>query len=149
MLYCRSLFHCLLLQENSPVLLTGNGSWVSSFCLYFSYSVSLGKTTTEVLEGYLYARAPLDILWGLAIYFWCEGCFWFGCLLSLPSVYVSCYPLDRVLCMLPDGWRQWAGLVAIAWFLGPWQWQGPTGRWYRLLVLVAEPREEEVALRHI
>ena len=43
-------------------LLTGNGSKASSFCLYFSYSVSLGKITTIVLEGYLYLKVPLGIL---------------------------------------------------------------------------------------
>ena len=42
-------------------------------CAYFSYSMSLGKPTTVVLEGYLYAGALLYILWGLIIYFWC-GC---------------------------------------------------------------------------
>ena len=40
----RGLFYCLLLQGNSPVLLTGNGSCASSFGLYFSYSVSLEET---------------------------------------------------------------------------------------------------------
>ena len=35
--------------------------------------------TTVVLEGYLYARALLSILWGvLTIYFWWEGCFFAG-----------------------------------------------------------------------
>ena len=40
----RGLFYCLLLQGNSPVFLTGNGSCASVFCLYISYSVNLGKT---------------------------------------------------------------------------------------------------------
>ena len=35
------------------------------------------------------------------------------------------------------------GLVASCWLLGPWQWQGPPGRWHRLL-LVAEPWEVRV-----
>ena len=34
----------LFLQGNSPVLLTGNGSYASSFCLHFSYSLVLGET---------------------------------------------------------------------------------------------------------
>ena len=29
-------------------------------------------------------------------FFWCEGCIWFRCLLSIFSVYAGCYPLDRV-----------------------------------------------------
>ena len=28
-------------------------------------------------------------------FFWCESCFWFGCLLSLSSECSGCYPLDR------------------------------------------------------
>ena len=39
----RGLFQCLLLQGDSPVL-TGNACYASSFCWYFSYSVSLEKT---------------------------------------------------------------------------------------------------------
>ena len=31
----------------------------------------------------------------LTIYFWHEGCFWFGCFLSLSSVCAGCYPLDE------------------------------------------------------
>ena len=38
--------------------------------------------------------------------------------------------LSRVLCILPERWP-----VASAWLLGPWQWQGPTGRWCRLLLV--------------
>lgn len=40
----RGLTHCLLLLGNSLVLLCGNGFSDSSFCSYFSQSVSLGKT---------------------------------------------------------------------------------------------------------
>ena len=47
------------------------------------------------------------------------GCFGIGCLLSISSVCADCYPFDRVLCMLPGRWREWAGLVASAWLLGP------------------------------
>ena len=130
------------------LLLTGNDSWASLFCLYFSYSLSLGKTSTVVLEGCLCARPPLGILWGLTVYFWCEGWFRLGCLLSLSSVCAGYYPLDRVLCVLPGRWRQWEGLVALAWLLGPWKWQGPLGRWLRLL-LVAEPWEVAVTLRQM
>ena len=86
----------------SPILLTGNGSWTSSLCLNFSYSVSLGKLIAVVLDGYLYARV-------LTLYFWCES---FGSLLSLSSVWAGCYPLDGVLHILPGRWRQRAGLVA-------------------------------------
>ena len=51
-----------VLSGDSPVLLTGNGSRASLFCLYFSYSVNFGKTNTVVLGCYLYVRVPLDIL---------------------------------------------------------------------------------------
>ena len=37
--------------------------------------------------------------------------------------------------MLPGRWWQWARLVANAWLLDPWQWQGPMGRWCRLLLV--------------
>ena len=76
----------------------------------------------------------------LTLYFFHEGCFLFGCLLSLSSVYVGCYPFVYVLHMLTRRWRQWAGIVTSAWFLGTWQWQRPVGRWYRLLP-VAGPWE--------
>ena len=104
--------------------LTGNGSWVSSFCLYFSYSVSLGKITTVVLEGYLYARVPLGILWGLTIYFWHE-IYFFVCLRSFSSVCACC----NTLYMLPGRWRQWEDLVASAWALdsGKDPWEGDIG----------------------
>ena len=44
---------------------------------------------------------------------------WFGCLLTLSSVCTGCYTLDSVLHVLPGIWRQWAGLVARNWLLGP------------------------------
>ena len=67
-------------------------------------------------------------------FFWHEGYFWFGCLLSLSSVCTDCYPLDRgcssVLheCASRE-MGQWAGPVASAWLLGPWQWWCPSGMW--------------------
>ena len=87
LLDCRDLFCCILLQGNSPVLLTENDTWASSLCLYFSYFVSLGKTTTVVFKGYIYIH--MGSLWGLT-FFWQEGCFWFECLLSLSSVCADC-----------------------------------------------------------
>ena len=57
----------------------------------------------------------------------------FGCLLSPSSVWKGCYPLYRLLPVLPGRWRQWVGLVASAWLLGCWWQQGPTGRWHRML----------------
>ena len=79
LLDCRSPFHRLLLQVNFLVLLTRYG--------YIFYSVSLGKTSTVVLEGYLYAQTPLSILWE-------------------PTNF-------RMLYVLPGRWRQWAGLVVL------------------------------------
>ena len=32
---------------------------------------------------------------GILLFFWHEVCFWFGCLLSLSSVCVDCYALER------------------------------------------------------
>ena len=50
---CRGLFHCLL-PQGSSVVLTGNGSSASSFCLCFSFYVRLGETTVLCsLEGLL------------------------------------------------------------------------------------------------
>ena len=53
-----------------------------------------------------------------------------------------------VLHELPKRYRQWAGLVANAWLLGPWQLQGPVWRWHRPL-LVAGPWEVTVIFRHV
>ena len=50
--------------------------------------------------------------------------------------------------MLPGRWRQWVGLIASAWLLGPSQWQGPMGKWLRLL-LVAGPLEVALTLRQM
>ena len=57
---CRGLFHSLLLQGNSTVLVTESGSCMSSFYLYFTYSVNLGEKqlATVGLEGYLYMGHP-------------------------------------------------------------------------------------------
>ena len=41
----------------------------------------------------------------------------FGCLLSLSSVCICYYPLDRVLHVLPVKWRQLSVLAAMAWLL--------------------------------
>ena len=48
------MFHCLLLQGNAPILLTGNGSSDSLFFFYFSYSVSLGETVIYYSLGGLF-----------------------------------------------------------------------------------------------
>ena len=73
-------------------------------------------------------------MWVL-IYFWCEGCSWFGCLLSLSSACAGCYHLDKeyasaqilnscrfpgrwglqlcsvavtvLFCKPPERWRRW------------------------------------------
>ena len=108
LLDCRGLFHCLVLQVNSPVLLTGNGSWASSFLKYFSYSMSIGKPTTVVLEGYFYVSTPFCILWRVSTLFLVWE-FWY--LLYLSLVWAGSYPLDRVLYVFPGRRRQWGGLV--------------------------------------
>ena len=57
------------------------------------------------------------------IFFWCEGCFWFGCLLSLSSACAGRYPLDRGCAGV---WPTWApgkaGAVFVAQSTDP-QWQ--------------------------
>ena len=78
--------------------------------------LSLGKQLSIVVfEGYLYAGAVLGsvracfcvCVWGLLL---------FGCLLSLSSVCVDHYPLDRCAGVQPAcayrGWGQWAVPVA-------------------------------------
>ena len=82
---------------NSPVLLTVSYFWDSSFCLYFSHSVSLGRTTTVVLEGYLHVRATWVVCDGLIFFFFfflSGGLLWV-CMLAVSflSVYrlLSCW----------------------------------------------------------
>ena len=67
----RGLSYCLLLQVNSPVLLTGIGSWASSACLCFSFSVSLGKPNYNLGGLLLCKSAPLYFVGG-TLYFWLE-----------------------------------------------------------------------------
>ena len=63
------------------------------FVYIFSFSVSLGKPITVVLEGYFSARAPLCILWGGYYLF----LVWeFGYLLPLCLVWTCFYPQGAV-----------------------------------------------------
>ena len=58
-----------------------------------------------------------------SIFFCCEGCFWFGCLLSLSSTCTGCYPLDRGCagaCSIHASRK--AGTVVGSWSRDPW-WQ--------------------------
>ena len=87
-------------------------------------------------------------IWGFGegffffFFFFLEDCFWFACLLSLSSVYAGRYPIAGGCAgvwpactsreMGEMGRANSQCLVAI-----PLQWQGPVGRWCRLL-LVAE-----------
>ena len=118
----RGLFHCLLLQGNSPVLLIVSGSWASSFCLYFSNSVSLGKTTIYCGLGGLFIQGSiLGFLWGLFLFVlvWRLLLVWMlavsflcGCRLLCPWLGVCWY----VACFQGDGTES----VASTWLLGPW-----------------------------
>ena len=67
-----------------------------SFCFYFSYSVSLGKTFIHCSLGGLFICGSVSgqLVQGL-LFLGCEGYFWFGCFLSLSSVCAGSYPLDR------------------------------------------------------
>ena len=116
--------------------------------IFFSYSMSLGKTTTVVLEGYLYLKHPwvffmrayyLFLAWELLSVWIFVVSFIIVCSLLSPS-YGAVHAYRR--------WRHWAGLVSSAWFLGLWPWQQPTGRWNRLL-LVVWPWKVTVTLRQV
>ena len=58
--------------------------------------MSLGKTIIYCSLGELFTCGSI-LGWLVRAYgfLWCEGCFWFGCLPFLSSVYVGHYPLDR------------------------------------------------------
>ena len=62
--------------------------------LIFLLWVYQKQSSTVVLKSYLYAEASLCGLNGL-IFFWYEGCFWFGGLLSLSLACAGHYPLDK------------------------------------------------------
>ena len=82
--------------------LPGYGSYASSLCLHFSYSLSLGKTITCCSLGGLFIYGSL---WGLTFFFWCEAYFYFGCLLFLSSTCAGCYLLNKMVwaCFQGDG----------------------------------------------
>ena len=104
LLDCRGLFHCFLLQGKCPVLVSGNGSWASSFCLYFSYSVSLGKPTTVVLEGIYMQKHPWIFCEDLLFIFGVRAAFWFGCCYLFPQCVQTVIPLTGCcLCFQGDG----------------------------------------------
>ena len=115
------MFHCLPLQRNSLGLLTGNGSSTSSFCLYFSYSVSLRETIIHCCFGGQFAcgKISVSLVWISFIYlFFCLyrfNCFWHGC----------CFGLDAC-CLFPQC------VLAIIPLIGSGQVHGPCvllGRW--------------------
>ena len=81
--------HCLLLHGNS-VLLTGDGSWASSFCLCFSFSVSLGKPNYSLGGLLLCKSTPLYFMGVYYLFLAWE----FEYLLSLSSVWAGCYSQD-------------------------------------------------------
>ena len=111
-------------------ILSGDISWVSPFCLYFSYSLILWKTITVVLEGYLYVKVPLGSLWELTIYICILA--WVLLLVLVLAVFSSlcagCYPLDRGYAgVWPMHASREMEAMGRAWFLGPWQSSGPWG----------------------
>ena len=78
------------------------------------------------------------------LYIWCEGSFWFGCLLSVSSVCAGCFTLSSVCagCYTLAGSVQVLGLPMLLgrcgereapavgiWLLSPWQWQRSMWRW--------------------
>lgn len=74
---------------------SGEFSWSVNWQLFLYFVILLifllwvyqKQSSTVVLKSYLYAEASLCSLNGL-IFFWYEGCFWFGGLLSLSLLYV-------------------------------------------------------------
>ena len=77
-------------------------------------------------------RAPRVACEELLFFFWNEGCFWFGCLLSLPSVYAGHYPLDsrcEGLWLVNASREVRTAGGTFRWHLvtGPWQWQPQGG----------------------
>ena len=112
----------LLLQGNS-VLLTGIGSCASSFCLYFSYSEFRENSYCSVGGRFICGKIPEFLVRAYCI-FWHESCFWFGCLLSLFSVFAGYYPLNRgvmvhSLPVLPGRWGTMGGSCRCHLVTGP------------------------------
>ena len=80
----------LFFRGNSLSLLTGNCSLASSFYLYFSYSVILGKAIVySCLEGLLYVGTSLFSLYAFKI-FGVRPVF----SMSICPLIHQCYPLD-------------------------------------------------------
>ena len=98
MLDCRGLFHCLLLQGYSPVLLTENGWFLYFFImliLLLLCEVRENNYLLWFLEGYLMWTGPWVACVGLLLFFDLRGCFWFGCFLSPSLVRAAFYSLNR------------------------------------------------------
>ena len=125
-----------------------------------------------VLKGYLDIEAFLASLWGLTgfvclfvfvfvfVFVFLVVLFCFVCMRADFGLYACCLsvqcvqdviPLMEVcwyvacLCFQGVG-GQCLGPVVNAWLLGPWQWQGPTGRWRHRLLLIAGPWAVAVTL---
>ena len=80
--------------------------------LYLSCSVSLGENSTVVLEGCFYVATFLCNLCGFNS-LWCKGCFWYGCLSPLSSLYAAHYLLDRRCNWCCGDQSQWHLLFAL------------------------------------
>ena len=95
------------------------------------------------MEGYFYTREPLCILCGVTFYFWCGS-------LIICYLFLQCEQavIPRVLSVFSGRRRQWVGLVVSSWLLGSQQQQGPTGGWYRPLLVVG-PWEMVMRLRQL
>ena len=89
----RGLTHCLLLLGNSLGLLCGSGFSDSSFCSYFSQSVSLGNTVVySGLHGLFYKGVACVGL----IYFGAKAVFHVNACRPFPQcVQAVTRPLDR------------------------------------------------------
>ena len=79
-----------VLSGNSLHLLVGRDSSVSSFCLFSSVSMSLGKTVIYSGHGGLHPHVACECLRVLV-----QELFLVRYLLHFPSVYAGCFPFDR------------------------------------------------------
>ena len=85
------MFHCLLLQVNLAVLLTGNGFELlhfACFFFFFSFSVRLWKPSCSLGGLFLCKSAPLYFIGGYSLFLSLQ----LGYLLSVSSVWRGCYP---------------------------------------------------------
>ena len=121
------------------------GYFLRAYYIYYIYI-----TLCIYIHTHTYVSVYLSIYLSIYIFFGMRAAFGFDpyCFF-LHSFCSGCY-------LHADVWPVYAsrkmevmaGLVASAWFVDSWQWQGPTGLWCRLL-LVSESWKVAATLRHM